>query len=49
MSGVVVNGDNRFFRALYLPHLHILDHNYYIVLCIVAPWLFIDAEMDDLE
>ena len=31
--GVVVNGDFRFFRSLYLPNLHIHDHNYYIVLC----------------
>ena len=32
-SGVVVNGDFRFFRLLYLPNLHIQGHNYYIVLC----------------
>jgi len=32
-SGVVVNGDFRFFRSLYLPNLHIQGHNYYIVLC----------------
>jgi len=32
-SGVVVNGDCRFFRSLYLPNLHIQGHNYYIVLC----------------
>ena len=32
-SGVVVNGDFRFFRSLYLPNLHIQRHNYYIVLC----------------
>ena len=32
-SGVVVNGDFRFFRSLYLPNLHIHGHNYYIVLC----------------
>ena len=32
-SGVVVNGDFRFFRSLYLPNLHIEGHNYYIVLC----------------
>ena len=31
--GVVVNGDFRFFRSLYLPNLHIHGHNYYIVLC----------------
>ena len=44
-SGVVVNGDFRFFRSLYLPNLHIQGHNYYIVLL----WLFIDAETDDLN
>jgi len=32
-SGVVVNGDFRFFRSLYLPNLHIQGQNYYIVLC----------------
>jgi len=32
-SGVVVNGDFRFFCSLYLPNLHIRGHNYYIVLC----------------
>ena len=32
-SGVVVNGDFRFFRSLYLPNLHIEGHIYYIVLC----------------
>jgi len=32
-SGVVVNGDFRFFRSLYLPNLHIQGHNYYIVPC----------------
>ena len=31
-SGVVVNGDFRFFRSLYLPNLHVQGHNYYIVL-----------------
>jgi len=31
--GVVVNGDFRFFRSLYLPNLHTHGHNYYIVLC----------------
>jgi len=31
--GVVVNGDFRFFRSLYLPNLHIHGHNNYIVLC----------------
>jgi len=31
--GVVVNGDIRFFRSLYLPKLHIHVHNCYIVLC----------------
>ena len=28
-SGVVVNGDLRFFRSLYLPNLYIHRHNYY--------------------
>ena len=32
-SGVVVNGDFRFFRSIYLPNLHIQGHKYYIVLC----------------
>ena len=32
-SGVVVNGDFRFFCSLYLRNLHIQGHNYYIVLC----------------
>jgi len=32
-SGVVQNGDFRFFRSLYLPNLHIQVYNYYIVLC----------------
>ena len=32
-SGVVVNGDFRFVRSLYLLNLHIQGHNYYIVLC----------------
>jgi len=31
-SGVVENGDFRFFRALYLSNIHIQGHNYYIVL-----------------
>jgi len=31
--GVVVNGDFRFFRSLYLLNLHIQGHNYHIVLC----------------
>ena len=31
-SGVVENGDFRFFRSLYLPNLHIQGPNYYIVL-----------------
>ena len=49
-SGVVVNGDFRFFRSLYLPNLYIQGHlpnlylqghNYYIVLCsplVVLHW-----------
>jgi len=32
-SEVIVNGDFRFFRSLYLLNLHIKGHNYYIVLC----------------
>jgi len=32
-SGVVVNGDFRFFRPLYLPNLYIQGHNHYIMLC----------------
>jgi len=32
-SGVVVNGNFRFFRSLYPPNLHIQGHNYNIVLC----------------
>ena len=31
--GVIVNGDFRFFRSLYLPNHHIHGHNYYTVLC----------------
>jgi len=34
-SGVVVNGDFRFFRSLYLPNLHIQGH--IIILYYVAP------------
>ena len=34
--GVVVNGDFRFLRSLYLPNLHIHGHDYYIILY-VAP------------
>ena len=30
---MVVYGDFRFFRSLYLSNLHIQGHNYYIVLC----------------
>jgi len=33
-SGVVQNGDFRFFRSPYRPNLHIQGHNYYTVLCI---------------
>jgi len=33
MSVVVVNGNFRFFRSVYLPNLHIYRHNYYMVLC----------------
>ena len=33
MSGVVQNGDFRFYRSLYLPNFHIQGHSYYIVLC----------------
>ena len=32
-SGVVVNGDFRFFRSIYLLNLHIQGRNNYIVLC----------------
>jgi len=32
-SGVVVNGDFRLFRSVYVPGLHIQGHNYYIVVC----------------
>jgi len=37
-SGVVVNGNFRFFRSLYLPNLHIQDiqgHHYYMY---IVPW-----------
>jgi len=52
-SGVVVNGDFRFFRSLYLPNFHIQGHDYYIVLCspLVAlywhrngwPWMILNG------
>ena len=56
-SGVVVNDDFRFddfrfFRSLYLPNLHIQDHNNYIVLCspLVAPYLTPNQmTLNDLE
>ena len=38
-SGVVENGDFRFFRYLYLQNLHIWGHIYYIVLC--SPLVFL--------
>jgi len=36
-SGVVVNGDFRFFRSLYLPNFHSQGHNYYSLLYYVTP------------
>jgi len=55
-SGVIVSGDFRFFRLLYLPNLHIEGHNYYIVPCspLVAlhwhrngwPWMTLNGHVE---